>query len=76
MAPKEETLCEKVQVLFCAVGNTLQNAVSSGDVTALDEYIRNGFDVVNYCESDNGLIHLASYHGRLHILQRLILQGS
>ena len=42
---------------------------------ALDEAIRNGFDVVNYVEQDNGLIHLASYHGQLQVLQRLLTQG-
>ena len=47
--------------------------MSSGDVAGLDDAIRNGFDVVNYVEQ--GLIHLASYHGQLQILQRLLTQG-
>ena len=74
IAPKEETLCDKVQVLTPCVDNR-QNAVSSGDVAGLDDAIRNGFDVVNYVEQGNGLIHLASYHGQLQILQRLLTQG-
>ena len=41
----------------------------------MEECIRNGFDVVNYTEQGNGLIHLASYKGQLRVLQRLILQG-
>lgn len=49
--------------------------MSSGDVAGLDDAIRNGFDVVNYVEQGNGLIHLASYHGQLQILQRLLTQG-
>lgn len=35
-----------------------------------------GFDVVNYMEQGNGLIHLAAYHGQLRMIQRLITQGS
>ena len=35
----------------------------------------NGFDVVNYMEQGNGLIHLAAYHGQLLVIQRLITQG-
>ena len=69
IGPKEETLCEKVQV---------RNSVyfmMCGNIPALDEAIRNGFDVVNYVEQDNGLIHLASYHGQLQVLQRLLTQG-
>lgn len=53
----------------------VKNAVSSGNIPVLDEAIRNGFDVVNYVEQDNGLIHLASYHGQLQVLQRLLTQG-
>ena len=30
---------------------------------------------MNYVEQDNGLIHLASYHGQLQVLQRLLTQG-
>lgn len=50
--------------------------MSSGDLTSLEDYIRSGFDVVNYVEQGNGLIHLACYNGQLQVLQRLILQGS
>lgn len=35
-----------------------------------------GFDVVNYMEQGNGLIHLAAYHGQLLVIQRLITQGT
>ena len=45
-------------------------------VELLGECIREGFDVVNYVEQENGLIHLASYHGQLIILQRLVTQGT
>ena len=59
IGPKEETLCEKVQV---------RNSVYFMMCRML-------FDVVNYVEQDNGLIHLASYHGQLQVLQRLLTQG-
>ena len=51
-------------------------AVQSGDIPSLDAYIRDGFDVVNYVEQENGLIHLASYSGQLQMLQHLILRGN
>ena len=47
----------------------------SGDLAALDQYVQNGFDVVNYIEQENGLIHLACYHGQLQVLQRLVTLG-
>ena len=75
MAPVEETIDEKVQVMSQFGLIMKQNAVSTGDLNSLEECIRNGFDVVNYTEQGNGLIHLASYKGQLRILQRLILQG-
>lgn len=51
-------------------------AVSSGDIPSLDVYIRDGFDVINYVEQENGLIHLASYSGQLQMLQHLVLRGN
>ena len=51
-------------------------AVQSGDIPSLDAYIRDGFDVVNYVEQGNGLIHLASYSGQLQMLQHLVLRGN
>ena len=51
-------------------------AVSSGDIPSLDVYTRDGFDVINYVEQENGLIHLASYSGQLQMLQHLVLRGN
>ena len=50
--------------------------MSSGNVELFGECVRDGFDVVNYVEQENGLIHLASYHGQLIILQQLITMGT